>query len=122
MVAKIITKNIEMHVLEIPKIQNIQILNDELAQWLKFIESPGNEEVNKVMSENIFLKQAKEELAHLSGDPDFQRLVESREGMLRDIYCFKEEALETGLAEGRKKGLEEGRKCRKLKIVKQVLF
>jgi hypothetical protein len=34
---------------------------DELVQWLKFIENPGNKEVQKFMSENKYLKQAKEE-------------------------------------------------------------
>ena len=97
----IISKNIELHVLEIPKIKDEEIVKDELSQWLKFIENPGNEEVEKFMSENKFLKQAKEELAYLSGDPDFQRLVESRAGMLKDIYYYKKQANEEGRAEGR---------------------
>jgi len=101
---KIISNNIELHVLEIPKIKDEEIIKDELSQWLKFIENPGNEEVEKFMSENKFLKQAKEELAYLSGDPDFQRLVESRAGMLKDIYYFKKYAAEDGRAEGRAEG------------------
>ena len=78
-----------MHILEIPKIRNDEILKDELAQWLKFIENPENKEVEKLMSENKFLKQAKEELAYLSGDPDFQRLVEARAGFLMDQEVYK---------------------------------
>jgi len=85
----VLTDNIEMHILEIPKIKNDEILKDELAQWLKFIENPGNKEVEKFMSENRFLKQAKEELAYLSGDPDFQRLVEARAGFLMDQEAYK---------------------------------
>ena len=85
----ILTNNIEMHILEIPKIKNDEILKDELAQWLKFIENPGNKEVEKFMSENKFFKQAKEELAYLSGDPDFQRLVEARAGFLMDQEAYK---------------------------------
>ncbi len=105
---KIISNNIELHVLEIPKIKNAEILKDELAQWLKFIENPGNKEVEKFMEENRFLKQAKEELAYLSGDPDFQLLVESRAGMLKDIYYFKKEAEQRGLKEGEEKGRAKG--------------
>ena len=41
------------------------------------------------MSENKFLKQAKEELAYLSGDPDFQRLVEARAVFLMDQEAYK---------------------------------
>ncbi len=110
---KVISKNIELHILEIPKIKDDEILKDELAQWLKFIENPGNEEVKKFMGENRFLKQAKKELAYLSGDPDFQRIVEARAGMLKDIYYFKKEAEENALirgqTEGRAKGRAEGR-------------
>lgn len=110
---KIITNNIEMHILEIPKIKNAEILKDELAQWLKFIENPGNEEVERFMSENKFLKQAKEELAYLSSDPDFQLLVESRAGMLKDIYCFNEDA--------RKEGRTEGERNKQIEIAKKLL-
>ncbi|MBQ2917491.1 MAG: Rpn family recombination-promoting nuclease/putative transposase [Clostridia bacterium] len=105
---KIISNNIELHILEIPKIKIVDTVRDELAQWLKFIENPGNKEVEKFMGENRFLKQAKEELAYLSGDPDFQLLVESRAGMLKDIYYFKKKAAEDALVEGQTKGLAEG--------------
>ena len=105
----VISNNIEMHILEIPKIKEKEILKDELAQWLKFIENPGNEEVEKFMVENRFMKQAKEELAYLSGDPDFQLLVESRAGMLKDIYTCIEE------------GKEEGKKESKKEIAKRLL-
>ena len=106
---KVISKNIELHVLEIPKIRNEEMLKDELSQWLKFIENPENKEVEKVMSENKYFQQAREELAHLSGDPDFQRFVEARAGMLRDIHCYKKQAAEEGRKEGREEGRAEGR-------------
>lgn len=106
----ILTKDIEMHILEIPKIKENEILKDELALWLKFIENPKNREVEKFMCENIFLKQAKEELAYLSGDPDFQDLVQSRADFLRDQYSYNAQAKRQGLAEGRAKGMEEGKK------------
>ena len=76
------------------------------------------------MEENKFLKQAKEELAYLSGDPDFQRLVESRAGMLMDIDCYKEqcrqEALIEGRAEGHAKGHAEGRAEGKNEKAKEI--
>lgn len=106
----ILTKDIEMHVLEIPKIKENEILKDELALWLKFIENPKNEEVEKLMCENIFLKQAREELAYLSGEPDFQDIVQSRADFLRDQYSYNAQARRNGLAEGRKEGIKEGMK------------
>lgn len=59
----ILTNNIEMHILEIPKIKEEELGDNELVQWLKFIEDSENKEVQRVMGENKYLKQAKEELA-----------------------------------------------------------
>lgn len=73
------------------------------------------------MSENRFLKQAKEELAYLSGDPDFQLLVESRAGMLKDIYYFKKEAEEKALSKGIAKGIAEGERKKQVEIAKKLL-
>ena len=110
-----------MHILEIPKIKNSEIPKDELVQWLKFIQNPGNEEFEKFVEENKFLKQAKEELAYLSGDPDFQRLVESRAGMLMDIDCYKEQCRQEALVEGHAKGLAEGKSEKAKEIAKKLL-
>ena len=106
---KIITSDIELHILEIPKIKEKELLKDELAQWLKFIENPGNKEVEKFMNENKYLKQAKEELAYLSGEPGFQRLVEARAGFLKDQRTFEV------------CGQERGKKEEKIKTAKKLL-
>ena len=56
----VLTDEIEMHILEIPKIKDEEIGKDELALWLKFIENPVSREVQKSMKEkeNKYLKQA----------------------------------------------------------------
>ena len=112
---KVLTKNIEMHILEIPKIKENEIANDELVQWLKFIENSENEEVQKIMKENKYLKQAKEELAYLSGDPCFQQEVEARAGMLRDIHSMKYKSREDGINQGKKESKIEIAKKMKAK-------
>ena len=70
-------------------------MREKLVQWLRFIKEPENKGVEKFMKENKYLEQAKKELEHLSGDPNFKRLLESRAGFLRDvdakIYVSKEE-------------------------------
>lgn len=106
-----------MHILEILKIKDNEILKDELALWLKFIENPKNEEVEKLMCENIFLKQAREELAYLSGEPDFQDMVQSRADFLRDQYSYNAQARRDGLAEGKK----EGEKKKQKEIAKKLI-
>ena len=121
----VLTNNIELHILEIPKIKNSEILKDELVQWLKFIENPESKEVEKFMCENKFLKQAKEELAYLSGDEAFQYLVEARAGFLMD-QAFAEAARERkGRAEGRAEGLtigeSKGSRKKQIEIAKNLL-
>ena len=70
-------------------------MREKLVQWLRFIKEPENERVKAFMKENKYLEQAKKELEHLSGVPNFKRLLESRAGFLRDvdakIYVSREE-------------------------------
>ncbi len=107
----ILINDIEMHILEIPKINDNEMLKDELVQWLRFIKEPENKGVEKFMEENKYLKQARKELEHLSGDPDFKRLLESRAGFLRDVdakmYVAKEEGKKQKQLEIAKKMKEE---------------
>ena len=107
----ILTDDIEMHILEIPKINDNEMLRDELVQWLRFIKEPENKGVEKFMKENKYLEQAKKELEHLSGDPNFKRLLESRAGFLRDvdtkIYIAREEGEKKKQTEIAKKMKEE---------------
>lgn len=113
----ILTKNIEKHILEIPKIKESEMTKDELVQWLKFIEDSKNEEVQKFMSENKYLEQAKKELEYLSGDPSFQAEVEARAGMLRDIHSMKYKSHEDGKTEGK---IEEKKEIAKKMKVKNM--
>ena len=103
----ILTNDIEMHILEIPKIKDNEMLKDELAQWLRFIKEPENKGVEKFMKENKYLKQARKELEHLSGDPDFKRLLESRAGFLRDVDAKMYVSKEEGKQEGKQEEKEE---------------
>ena len=113
----VLTNDIEMHILEIPKINDNEMLKDELVQWLRFIKEPENKGVEKFMEENKYLKQARKELEHLSGDPDFKRLLESRAGFLRDVDAKMYVAREEGREEGKKQNqLEIARRMKKENI------
>ena len=104
---KILTKDIEIHILEMPKIKETE--TDELALWLRFIKNPRNEGVKEEMEKegNKYFEQAMKELEYLSGDPDFKRLVEAREGFLRDQEAYKDEGIELGEKRGEKKKQKE---------------
>ena len=96
-------------------------IKDELALWLKFIQNPGNKEVQKYMEENRFLKQAKEELAYLSGEPYFMEEVEERARYLREQYSFNAKAKRDGIEIGEKKA-EKKLKESKIEIAKKLLL
>ena len=69
------------------------------------------------MEESNCLKQAKEELAYLSSDPDFKRLVDARAGFLRDQNTFEV----VGMKKGKAIGKVEGEKNERRKIAKKLL-
>ena len=115
----VLTNDIEMHILEIPKINDNEMLKDELVQWLRFIKEPENKGVEKFMEENKYLKQARKELEHLSGDPDFKRLLESRAGFLKDVDAKMYVARKEG-KEGKEEGKKEGKKQNQLEIAKKM--
>ena len=122
----ILTKDIEMHILEIPKVREEG--TDELGLWLKFIENVKNEGVKKKMEEgrNKYYEQAMEELGYLSGDPDFKYIIKSREMFLRDQDVYKdmarEEGMEKGIKKGKKEGISQGKKEKTIEIAKKLLM
>ena len=73
------------------------------------------------MVENKYWKQAREELAYLSGDEDFQRLVEARAGFLMDQECYKRQSIRQGLKQGLEQGLKQGKIEEKKEIAKKLL-
>ena len=135
----ILTYDMELHILEIPKIKklNIDLSKDELALWLSFINNPMEEEVRKMVKKGSALEQAMEELKELSGNPGFTEIVEARAKEIRDEVSFRSAAKRKGEQEGREQGMkkgieqgmkqgieqgrEEGRELEKKKIAKKLL-
>ena len=77
---------------------------------------------------NKYFKQARKELEYLSGDKDFQEIVEKRALALMDqevqTRLAKEEGSEEGREEGRREGKTEGisigEKNKKIEIAKKM--
>lgn len=115
-----LTGDIEMHILEIPKIKNNDIKNDELAHWLMFIDNPDSKEVEKFMCENKFWKQAREELAYLSGEENFKFLVHDRAMFLMDQNAREQKSFADGKAAGFADGKNEGLKEKQIEIAKKM--
>ena len=113
---RILTDKFELVILEIPKAKKIleKNKNDEIAQWLMFLDNPNSMEVSEIMSENEEIKEAVEELEEMSLDEELRRVAELKLKYIRDekstISYYKREGLEEGKKEGLELGRQEGLK------------
>lgn len=121
--SKILTPYLQFDILELPKAikeyQNNK--DDEVLQWLMFLDNPENTEIAKIMEENKDIKVAKEELDQMSKD-DVLWWLSLREELARmDHEQLMYESKREGIAEGKAKGKTEGRKENSLEIAKKML-
>lgn len=111
----VLTQDLEIHIIELPKaIQEYKICpQDELLQWMMFLENPEDAEVTKIMENNENIREAKEELEKISRDDLLRRMALKAEIERLDRNQFekeaREEGLEKGLKEGRERGMREGK-------------
>ena len=115
---QILTDHFELVIIELPKALKAykKNKNDELLQWLMFLDNAKSEEVTQIMEENEDIKEAKEELEKISQDDILRRRALSRTLDIADKIQFEKEATERGL----EKGKEEGEKETKIAIVKKL--
>ena len=109
----IIFKNLEIHIIELPKILKYPKETEiELKRWMEFLINAESEVVKLGAKEYIKLEEAIERLEYISGDEELRRLAELREKFILDEEsereAVREEAREEGLEEGRKDGIREG--------------
>ena len=102
----ILTDYFEIIIIELPKVVKAyhKTPNDEVLQWMLFLDNPEKEEVSRIMEENKDIKEAKEELDRISQDDLLRRRVLNRTLEIADQLQMKKK-----LEEARKK-LEEAKK------------
>ena len=108
----ILTKNLEIYILELPKFEKYTNTNLNLNAWVKFITNPGGITMDD-MENNKSLKEAKQVLQQISDDEKEQYLAEQRL-----MYIMDQKAIE---AAGFDKGKEEGKKTKAEEIAKAML-
>ena len=79
--------------------------NDEVLQWMLFLDNPEKEEVARIMEENKDIKEAKEELERISQDDILRRKALNRTLEIADRLQLKKEA-EEALEKGKNIGLK----------------
>lgn len=118
----ILTDYLEIIIIELPKVIKAyqRTPNDELLQWMLFIDNPEKEEVAHIMEENEDIKEAKKELDRISQDDLLRRRALSRTLEIADRLQFQEEAEAKGLKKGMEKGIKEGEYKKTKEVVREL--
>lgn len=110
----ILTEFCEFHIIELSKaIQEYQNnKQDEMLQWMIFLDNPENKEVAQIMDENEDIKEAKEELDKISQDEILWKealdIEITRMGNEQRMYEARRDGKKEGKLETAKKLLEAG--------------
>ena len=113
----ILTQKLEIDIIELPKIIGKEKEQDNLLDWLYFLENPKSERVTEKMKENENLKEAVKKLDNLSEDEKMQRIADLRQKAIMDEKAIYEKGLEVGI----EKGMKEGSQKEKIEIAKKML-
>ena len=122
---KILTRNTEVHILELQKYKRHRKQTGELDPWLEFFINPYGKEVQNMARTRAELEEAVRQLRLLNADEEVQQLADAEDWARYDYNSamseMMEKGLEAGRAEGQAKGRELGEKETNLKIVKKML-
>ena len=108
---QLLTDHLELHVVELPKLNRALDRNDEpyLAAWARFLSAAGDEDLEALAMEDPVFKQAKDALDRLSADPEARLRAEQREMALFSYELDRAKVRSEGRAEGKAEGRAEGK-------------
>ena len=106
---KLLTPYLQIDIIELPKAIKEYENNkqNEMLQWMMFLENPENKEVAKIMENNENIKEAKDELDKISQDDILRRMALKAELERMDQEQLLYEAKRDSKLEVVKKMLEE---------------
>ena len=108
-----LTDVMEVHFIEIPKLEDSNDEKDMLVAWTEFLKDPESEKVRGLELSIEEIRQAKDELIRMSNDSTQRQLYDMRANSLRDKIS------ELNAAE--RKGIEKGKKEEKMAIARNLL-
>ena len=120
----VLTDYFEIIIIEIPKVVKAyqKTPNDEVLQWMLFLDNPEKEEVARIMEENKNIKEAKEELERISQDDILRRKALNRTLEIADRLQMKKELKEAKEALKKEKniGLQEGKAKKTYEVIRKL--
>ncbi len=118
---KVLTEDLEIHIISLPKARKKNDKCNQLLQWLAFLDNPNNEGVKEMKKKNQDIADALWKLEEISEDEKLRKIAEVRERWERDELSAQDYWKESGLAEGRKEGKKIGERKAQLEIAKEML-
>ena len=126
---KILTKNTEVHILELQKYKRHKNQTGELDPWLEFFINPYGKEVQNMARTRAELEEAVRQLRLLNADEEVQQLADAEDWARYDYNSAMsemmekgmEKGLEAGRSEGLAEGLSKGKAKGKAELVKKML-
>ena len=98
----LLTDRLEIHLLELPKLQNQGIPVDRrLVRWLSFLSARTRERMEELVRGDAVMEKAMTTLEFLSQDRQTRMLYEERQKGLHDYVSAIEDATEKGKLEGK---------------------
>lgn len=120
-----LTEQLEIHLVELPKLPLATFDEPDLVLWAKFLAAGSDEELESLAMNSPVIKQATEALDRLSADPQARALAEQRELALisyqLDLGKVHAQGKEEGRAEGEAKGMAEGEAKGKAETLRKLL-
>lgn len=108
-----LTDVLEIHFIEIPKLQENSDEKDMLVAWIEFLKDPESEKVRSLEMNINEIREAKDELIRMSNDDEERMLYEMRAKAIRDkvsaLNQSKEEGIEIGQRKVALKMIEKGK-------------
>lgn len=108
-----LTDIIEMHFIEIPKLEENSDERDMLVAWTEFLKNPESEKVRNLEMTVEEIRHAKDQLIKMSNDTEQREIYEMRAKILKDKV--------SALNKAREEGREEGEKKKAFEIAKNLL-
>ncbi|PGB56962.1 Rpn family recombination-promoting nuclease/putative transposase [Bacillus anthracis] len=122
---KLLSDDIEIHIVEIPKLteqwheEKVNPWKDPFARWLLLLSANEDEHLTKLlediaMNQDPILQKAINKWERMSQDSSFRQAYDAREKVLMDEAAkfahAETEGMKRGMEKGLEKGIEQGRK------------
>lgn len=101
---------LELHFIEIPKLNENSDEKDMLAAWTEFLKNPESEKVRSLEMSIDEIREAKDELVKMSNDEKQRELYDMRSKILKDKVSAINKAKNEGIEEGIEQGVIKARK------------